>query len=362
MSTWKCELHCHSTSRHLGQIYAGFEMLRAAGSIELSQRVLRNRTIDYASDAQHLRDAGHAHLDVILNDEKKLHFDTHDSAELAIDELAHCDYYFKRSFSHTHVAQLSQDSRRKVFPLGLNYCVHPDTIDTLGLRRNWIINRGFRKKASGIRQALDAANLLGFLPRLRELELPPDPDADPKVLFLATTYDPNDDPARGPEKAEERRQINDTRAECIRLLRKELGTRFLGGFDRSAFALRHYPDVLIADPRMTLQRNYLRIMKRHSVCIATTGLHGSVGWKLAEYVACSRAILSEPLSYTVPGTFAERSNYLRFESPRECVDKARELIENKELRTQLMTGNAEYYQAHLRPDVLVRNALTNALR
>jgi hypothetical protein len=312
----------------------------------------------YLEDLPHLKDASHAHLDVIVDHKLKLHFDTHDAVEVAAGDLDRCDFYFKRSFSPDFVERFSQQQKRKILPLGLNYQVLLSAIDLASLHRNLALNMGVGNKLRGVKHVLDFWNCLGFQPRLKDLESAPDLAADPKVLFLASTHRPG--PENSAEKAEERRTINDYRAECIRVLRKGLGDRFLGGFNRSAFSLQHYADVVIPDQAITTQSAYLRTMKRYPICIATTGLHGSTGWKLAEYVACSRAILSERLRYAVPGDFSHGNNYLEFSSPKECLEKAKELIESKELRTKLMQNNATYYRLNLRPDALVRNALTAA--
>lgn len=40
----------------------------------------------------------------------------------------------------------------------------------------------------------------------------------------------------------------------------------------------------------------MRLMKQSRICIATTGLHDSIGWKFAEYVVAGRTIVIEPLN------------------------------------------------------------------
>ena len=195
---------------------------------------------------------------------------------------------------------------------------------------------------------------------MRELEALPDYASKPRLLFLATSYEPDDDPDRSREKAGERREINETRASYIRLLRQRFGDDFVGGFNPSPFAAEHYSDVVVTIEQMTSKRNYISLMKRHQVCIATTGLHGSNGWKLAEYVACARAILTEPLKFEVPGRFVRNENYLEFSTPQQCVEKAEEVMFDNEVRARLMRNNADYYRSNLRPDVLVLNALSLA--
>jgi hypothetical protein len=102
-------------------------------------------------------------------------------------------------------------------------------------------------------------------------------------------------------------------------------------------------------------------LRSHPICVATTGLHGSIGWKLGEYVAFSKAIVSEKLVFGVPGDFAPEKHYIEFSSPEGCVEAAVRLVENRDLRARLMSNNAAYYRKYVRPDSLINNALTVAL-
>jgi hypothetical protein len=355
----KCRLLYQSASPHIQQLYTGFRLLHRSGFLRLSQEP-RPTPIRYESDAPHLVDAGHAHLDVVLNDELQLHFDTHDSHELALGELEGCDFYFKRSYLPATVAALPADQRGKVLPLGLNYRVLPDVIDCFAIRRALALTGLSTASLSAFKQALDTNNRFGFQPRLPQMEAPPDLGADPNVLFLVAAYDPYDDPARSQDKIEDRIFINETRARCLRLLKDALGPRFTGGFSHSRFTEEQYPD-LIVPPGSTSQPDYLRTLKSFPICVASTGLHGSAGWKLAEYVAFSKAILSERLVYDTPGPFEPNRNYIEFTSPEECLNGAVRLIEDVALRQQLMQSNAAYYRDYLRPDTLVRNALNEAI-
>ena len=355
MSNPQCEIRCHSLSPHLQQLYTGFSMLHSQGRIRLKQTIVDSPRALHARSDQHLNHAGHAHLDVVLDGSVRLHFDTHDAMELAEVALDDCDIYFKRSYCSKFVGKLAPALRQKVFPLGLNYNVYPDSYDLLGAVRGIMLGDGI---ARSLKRALDTENYFGYVPRLRDLEARPENSPEPRILFLARAHSPEGNPDLAAEKSEERREINETRAKCIRLLRKRFGDRFTGGFESSSFANEKYPDLVVRNQTLTSKRNYLSLMKRHHVCIATNGLHGSNGWKLAEYVSCSKAILSEPLRFEVPGTFAPDRNYLEFSTPEECIERAEEAMLNDKVRMRLMENNAEYYQAHLRPDKLVLNALS----
>jgi hypothetical protein len=354
-----CRLLYGSTSPHLQQLYTGFHLLQQSGFVRLSQQV-RRTAVRYLNDAPHLWDAGHAHLRVIVDGRLRLHFDTHDAGEIALGELEDCDFYFKRSYLPAAVESLAADQRGKVLPLGLNYRVLPDTPDAAAARRSLALTGLSRATLAAFKQALDTGNRFGFQPRLSQMESAPDLDAAPNVLFFVIAYDPYDDPQRTQEKIDDRICINETRARCLRLLREALGPRFTGGFSSTAFTRERYAD-LVVPPDSTLQEGYLRTLRSFPICVASTGLHGSTGWKLAEYVAFAKAVVCEPLVYDLPGDFANGRNYIEFTSPEECVAGTVRLIEDTTLRRQIMRNNATYYRDCLRPDTLVRNALERAL-
>lgn len=358
MTKIDCKLICHSRSTHLDQLYTGFSMLHDAKVINLTQEIT-TRQIRFRDPLQHLRDAGHAHLEVVVNGGTRLHFDTHDAKEIPIEELEGCDFYFKRSYSPSFIAQLPARHGSKLFPLGLNYHVLPDRASGPAWQRTLRIRASWRSRLAGTKQALDPYNLLGFQPRLKFLEALPDFKAPPRVLFLVACYDPYDEPDRSEEKIEERIQINATRAACIRALREALGPRFHGGFTPNAFARENYPG-LIAEVRSDRQ-SYLRTLAQYPICVATMGLHQSNGWKLAEYVAHSKAIVTESLRHSVPGDFSHGRNYLEFKEPGQCAEAAIRLVEDAALRSELMANNAGYYRAFLRPDALIAHALLTAM-
>lgn len=354
-----CKLLYQSVSPHVQQLYTGFQLLHRGGLLRLRQE-RRRSAISYGSEAPHLQDAHHAHLDALLDENLRIHFDTHDAEEIPLRELEDCHVYFKRSYSPAVASSLPAALRRKVRPLGFNYRVLPDGMDLRAVRRALSLRGWSAETLATCKQAVDINNWFGFQPRVQLLQAPPDPGAEPNVLFLVAAYDPYDDPARSPEKIQDRISINETRARCVRLLKKALGRRFTGGFSHSRFAAKQYPD-LVVPPGTTSQAQYFRTLQSYPICIATTGLHGSIGWKLAEYVAFSKAIVSERLLFQVPGSFAPGKNYIEFNSPDECANAAVRLVEDAELRRELMLNNAAYYRDRLRPDALVRNALQTAL-
>ncbi len=340
-------------SGHIQQIYTGFSMLHQRGVIDMTQDVLGKGPF------QHLPAAGDPHLHVILNDGLRLHYDALDSWEVDEGYLGESDFYFKRSFSSARLENIGE-GRRKIHPLGLNYEVYPSSVDRHALNRS-VISSHLRGKLGTLARSLRLLDGFKFTPRVHLMEFLPTYDSPTKVLFMARAYDPYNRPDRPQDKVEERKCINRTRADCIRLLRDGFGGDFHGGFIHTDFAVRHYRELLLSDNGQSEKKNYIELLRAHPICVATTGLHGSIGWKFGEYVAFSKAIVSEKLNYEVPGSLEEGKNYLEFSSPAECVAKVKQLCLDRELRHHLMTNNWIYYQSYLRPEALVLNTLLTAL-
>ena len=120
------------------------------------------------------------------------------------------------------------------------------------------------------------------------------------------------------------------------------------------------PD-LIMSAEFTKKINYLNNIKKHNICIATTGLHNSIGGKFAEYVAASRSIITEPLHYQPAGDFEENKNYLTFSTIDSLIEKIHLLLQNTELMKEIMTSNYQYYTQYLSPDKLVLNTLLTVI-
>lgn len=336
-----CKLLSRSNLSHLAQVYTGFYLLHRLKEILLSQECERRDLFDPAKP-QHLRDARQSHLLVVVNGNLKLYYDCHDSHEIDEHAAREVDYYFKRSYQPSSIAK---PFKKQVFPLGLNYAVYPAEFDAFEHERLATL-----VKMHG--------------PEFRFTAQPPPSfadDVEPKALFITRVWDPLDNPARSIEKNDERRRLNETRVSCIERLRQEFGNRFLGGLVHNEYAIENYKHALLADNEISEKENYLNLLRLYPVCIQTTGLHGSIGWKMGEYVAFSRAIVSEKLNYEVPGSFSPGQHYLEFKDPEECVQQVGRLLSDSALRKMMMENNADYYSNYLRPDSMIRRTLKIAL-
>lgn len=350
-------LMCPSRSEpHLSQIYTGFGLLARRGDLRVSVEPM----------SPYFRSSRVVMLRAVVNGSVRLVYDTADGMDVDDEALDWCEAYFKRSYNSQ-----SHGATEKIHPLGLNYQVYGPH-DFRHRRIIWLLRE---LRPSNARRVLgQVAHLAPLVSavawRLSALsganameggcagsmigapEAAPQISAWPTVLCFARTWDPS--------LVAGWRELNETRAGCIRALRKEFGPKFIGGLAPSPDALRDYPDCVV-DPAVVRKSAYLAAMKSSDVCVTTRGLRGSNGWRLAEYVAASRAIVTERLLYEVPGSFTDGQNYLGFDTADQCVSNVRRLVDHPEMRLSMMHANHDYYQRHVRPDALVLRSLETAL-
>ncbi|EPB8187119.1 TPA: hypothetical protein ACY4RU_001637 [Clostridium perfringens] len=181
-----------------------------------------------------------------------------------------------------------------------------------------------------------------------------------KICFLTRLLDPYSCDVENENVKNERIKINNFIIECIRRCREEFGESFIGGIQKDNYSFKNYPEYIV-DDKYKIKEEFLKIVKESDICIATTGLHGSTGWKFAEYVAASRAVVSERLNYDLPGNFSKDNNYLEFDDVDSLINKIYLLKNNKYIRSRIMKNNYIYYNSYLNPEKLILNTLIYCL-
>ena len=335
---------------HCGQITTGLAMLRDAlgdGALELE---FCNRLGEF--DAPPYA----APIVVLHVDGKKLVYDLDDGywdTAAMRGLLEEADAYFKRSFSTSENERLfGGELAAKMQPLGLYFRVgHPREPYTRGL----VAPKG---KALERRMRASVRRRRGDHLQPSDIACAPDRRAEgPEVVYCTRLWDPDELDERWHESwREDCLRMNDERVEVLRALRGRLGERFFGGLADSPLARKAAPD-LILPAAATVRTRYIQTMRGALVGIATTGLDGSIGGKLGEYVAASKGIVSEPLRYELPGRFEAGENYLAFQTPDECVEAVERLLADEALLQAMRERNHAYYLGYSRPDRLVGRTL-----
>lgn len=351
----ECELLCLSSAEHLSQIYTGFGLLERQGLVKVRITRLPGYTVGTLANPK---------LRVILNKNIKVVYDTFDGEDVDRKELTWCDFYFKRSCYNDYSGNPVDTESKKIFPLGFNYSAYgPGDYSFVRLMFGLVSI----KSLADINKALVSLirlTPLSYLLRTSsgknnaiysKFENSPFYSNSPYIIFFARLWDP--ERTKHIPLKDEREAMNQMRVEIIRKMKRNFGNSFIGGLEPTDFANRFFKDCVVEDPRIVYKKNYMKLLQSSSIGIATAGLMKSNGWKIAEYIAGAKAIVSEKLSFQVPGDFQEPKNYLHFGLSDEAVEQAGKLMENSQLRYEMMVRNLVYYHLYLRPDVLIWNTL-----
>ncbi len=343
-----CEIEYLPTF-HLMQIYAGFFELERKGVIKLSLKPIK-KTIDPPSI-----------VTAIFNKKQKVMYDTLDGLTwVAGNEMANieyfrdnikADYYFKRSY--TPELSANAPGNCKVFPLGFNYNLQPRR-NLLRYQQSLSEKVKYFLKTNAVARSIMKKTFF----YQEDFEFYPIVPKEKKVLFLTRLWDPAD--AKSDASAAFRRQLNETRLECINRCKDAYGDDFRGGLFAEKYALKNHPD-LVAPVSVTSKKGFLDSVKSHAICIATTGLHKSIGWKFGEYVAASRAIVSEPLHFTLPGNFSSGEHYYEFETADKLIEQINLLRNDEQRLFDMMSNNHRYYNNYVRPENLIMNTIMTVL-
>ncbi|MCA1587101.1 MAG: hypothetical protein LC791_20830 [Acidobacteria bacterium] len=172
----------------------------------------------------------------------------------------------------------------------------------------------------------------------------------PDYIFFAGTLWP-DDP-----------ETNASRARFIEACSSIPHVRFEGGFrpvPKTATDRGEY-DHLTA-PREYALAEYLEHTKRSVVVFNTPAVGGCLGWKLGEFLALGKAIISTPLNRTLPAPLVHGQHVHYVDGSREAIKDAIELVRRDTgYRTQLERGARQYYVDYLRPTAVMTRVLNAA--
>jgi hypothetical protein len=361
-----------SSSDYVAEFYAGLYDLQVAGVVDLrygrrrahGNRPINNRAILWLE----VEVARASRLIKVCIDPA----DWHDIA--SIDDLAVADVYFKRSYRGTYVQQLPTDLRRKVVPLGLHYGCMSRNESLISCFKRALARhsnsgaiartpiRTFAKLlASPTKLLLRRNGYAGFgnlPPFVDEFEVAPDVSARPMIFYRTRVYGPQDAPDT--YRSGRSDEINGLRVATIRALRSHFGDRFIGGLRPSQFAEETYPDCMFPDDPGLL--GHLALSKTCLINVNTAGLHDSTSWKMPEYLAGSRCIVSEPLTYEMPVPLRERKHYLAFRTPEECVRACNELLNDAQMASAMRKDNFLYYLENVRPAQLMLRSLETVVQ
>jgi len=297
-------------------------------------------------------------------------FDMRDSGYIPhLELLQQCDAYFKRSFRTASVVTIDETLRHKIKPFGLNFeCVNHYPKYDFRLRLSYVVSqqsspavkcklvlRFLRNRFLGIADSTKVRSEFSFPPLTERVSnLITLVDEPTSILFLTRTWSST----KIGLSLSQLDEINNFRASTIRALRKAFGSAVGAGFADNDYARKHYPDCIASQP--TDKESYTALLDSCIIAVQTVGLYGSTGWKLGEYLAAGKCIVSEPINDLLPAQLEEDKHLLTFTTPEQCVTACHRLTEDKVLARQMSNNNSDYYLAEVEPAAQVYRCLVEA--
>jgi hypothetical protein len=313
---------------HLSWLYAGLGMLAANKELELRFRPLASKALP----------AGNVFAQVEVQSGSKTSqvlFDFKDQSNVFCDELRP-DFYFKRSF----VA--AEAGNRAILPFGMPFaCHYPGDLTAVarGLLESGLPWTTRLRRFQQYTRIADVRAFAASAPAAKAR----------RVIFQTRLWEPHEVPG------DDLDAVNQPRVSLIHRLRRELGSRFLGGLVPTARARRDHPDLVREDG--VKRKAYLALMRGSAVGISTRGLFHSTPWKLSEYFSTGIAVVSQPIANTPLDPLIEGKHLLTFRSEDECLRQCILLLDNPDEAARMQVASRGYYESSIEPAAAVRRCL-----
>ncbi len=353
---------------HMTQIISGLYDLEAKNKIKLEftsnfERKVKNTMHKFVLWMQ-ITDNNNGNV-------RSVCIDLYDGKEIhSFEKLTLCDVYFKRSYNSEYINKIGKPNKNKIHPYGLNYRCRTKN-ETHFLKRFILFHLCRKTLFKNPFQLLYSFfnEFVGYILLKRNIELSiykpltvedflrkPDVPTEDLILFQTRVWHPEEVPAIDEKQL---KSINDMRAETVRVLRKRFGNKFIGGLACTKLAQDCYSDCLVTGK--TDRKNYIDSVKKSLIGVTTTGLHGSIGGKLPEYLAASMCLITERLEYELPVPLIERENYLTFSHPDECIHMCEMILENSHLQKQMRHRNYNYFINQAEPSQIISDCISKAM-
>lgn len=351
-----CHLGREQDLYHASHLYAGLCDLSERGLARVRFNVPRGKLKLYTSDSLTVC------LTVRRTDTEKeylLAIDLRDRSDvLTMPLVERADVYLKRSYYEPDLAGLPPELRRKVIPFGLNYACRNAAstravLSALAPRMALEFLRSPRKASRRLNPRSSVLYQYLTTALESEFEQGPEEELERTVLFQTRVYEPEEIQPDNPA------EINEGRVRLVRELKKAFGPKFRGGLVPTAYAKENYPDAVSEQP--TRQAQYIAWGKRSLVGVYTRGLFHSLAFKLPEYLAASKCVVSEPLRNALPAPLVAGEHYLEFRTAEECVEQCSRLLEDANLAKELRRAAWDYYRREVKPAAHVEGVLLRAL-
>ena len=317
----------------------GLEQVYGKREVRFSMRPFRELTqTDQENDFDHY---------MAFVDDKNIRYviDYRDKSDIHQAAIDWCDIYGKVNYRKSVIDLLAVKRKDKIHPVGPNFGINQWS--SVGLYSTFLVNRAKIGWQSGwpvgLRVFLGSYNWTRRRRRIQEYQAV---QSDPGYIFHASRF------YRRQSHGEE---TNDARARFVRVARAAPNVNFEGGLVDSGQVAAGYEDVCLMEGFTT--SSYLEKTALSAVVFNTPAAWGCHGWKLGEYMALGKAILSAPFVNDLPPGIEHGKNIHIIEQLDELEDAVKLLLRDHTYRRRLEVSARAYFEEFLEPAHLMRRIL-----
>ncbi|HEY7160692.1 MAG TPA: glycosyltransferase [Acidobacteriota bacterium] len=278
---------------------------------------------------------------------KRVYISAEDSASFNSDALQWCDVYAKVNIDPN---VQPENHREKILPIGpsfgvKNYELSKTLIHMMQTTAMIRFAYGDRRKRFGKYWPREhvANHWRQYKHRLPLSIYHPAPSERDYVFFVGSVW-------------KREAQTNEYRAQFMDVCRTTPGLRFEGGFPPRKDHYQPYEHLLMSQ-RVPFTE-YLQKTKRSALVFNTPAVHGCLGWKLGEYLALGKAIISTEIGRILPAPFVHGENIHFVDGSEQLIrDAVNRITSDDAYRAKLEKGAREYYETYLAPARVIERIL-----
>jgi hypothetical protein len=271
----------------------------------------------------------------------KVAIDFRDKPHLNLTALAWCDVYGKVNYNAAEIgrADLTADDRKKVERVGTNFGIKlwPHPVSGYHFVMNYLRSGfspgvNFKRFWQGYRWQMTRAGIDDYKPK----------EAENNYVFFISTLWKND---------KDSDVTNVLRAQYIRSCRS-MNLNFEGGlFTKNTSGHNGYSDIVTN--QYVDHTDFAEKIKKSMVVFNTPAVWGCHGWKLGEFLAMGKAIISSTFNNEMPDGLQHGKNIHFVKDEKEMREAVQRITTDQAYREKLEKGATDYYQQHIEPAAIV---------
>lgn len=272
---------------------------------------------------------------IIENDQysKKIIIDSTDKTDIELDLLEWCDVYGKINYNQNNIPSLNAE---KIKPIGPNFGIK--IWNLLYTSYNMLFNFvRFRKVISNKREFF--ATYWRQYNRFYLKDYKPLKSSNNEVFFMNSIW-------------KEEKETNTNRALFIRTCKEFKEIIFEGGFAARANGDNLGYDSLVYSQTIPL-KNYLKKIKNSMVVFNTPAVLSCHGWKLGEFLALGKAIISTDHYNILPAELKNNEHLVYANDAEEIRQALQKIISDAEFKNRLELKSREYFDEYLAPHSVI---------